>query len=128
MVMVKKSLKIVFGVIAIILIAYCIFILIDIDIQKNSVPNLENKIVGIWQNLEKNITITFYSNKTFITQFNNITYTGIWKIEQAPWNILYVNWEGFPARYILIFSEQEKNLLLSGYSEGTHNLELIRIE
>ena len=125
---VKKIIQISFGLVAILLIIYSIFLLIEINIEKNTIPKLENKLVGMWQNLEKNVTISFFMNKTYFTDSNNISYTGNWQVEQAPWNLVYLNWEGFEARYIFIFSEQNTKLMLSGYSEGTQNIELIKVD
>lgn len=117
----KRWLTIIITIIAIALIflgiALVSYYVILPALEKEAISKLENTLIGTWQNETRNVTITFYQNKTYKTNNNNTIYTGTWRITNPIMHYVNVNWEGFSADYIFMLIKEKNQLALIGVNE-----------
>jgi|GEM_PF-1485292 len=121
----KEWLLVIIIPIAIALVLYFVVFPIMNNVKSTIV---EQNFYGTWISNSKNVTITFYENKTCLVNNNGITYFGPWKILPNIGNayLVEMNWEGFKAEYIPLF-KNDNTLTLAGLSDGSGIVELTKI-
>ena len=110
----KSWLSVVIIPVAIALILY--FVILPSS-ERKALSDLENTLIGTWENKTRNITIVFYENKTYDAYNNNSHYTGKWEITNMMMHRVNLNWEGFSADYMFMFIEDKDQLILVGVNE-----------
>jgi hypothetical protein len=115
---IKNNIKamIIIGIVFLIIINGYIALSINPQTDREFGRIPDNSLYGTWENVTKNIEISFYSNNSFFISKENVTYWGTWDITSDVFAKLKLNWEDGTGRYDPLFLD--KNNVIIVYVEG----------
>lgn len=109
-----------------ILIALTLYYFVFPVIENQQKSDLSDRLVGTWESKSKNVTITFYKDKTYMSNNNGTIYSGQYKITNTLGNYINLNWEGYNTDYMALF-EDEQTLRLVGVNAPSGYIVLSKI-
>ncbi len=96
-----------FAVITFLVINFVIFPMIQRENEK--------RFIGTWQDIDSDVTFTFFSNKTFLSNESGNIYFGSWEITVFPWYNIRLDWGFGVETSAALFTENGTKLDFGGY-------------